>query len=135
MARHADDITERDRTVDVTDSAVPPPPPSMPMAAAGNGAAIAAFVLGLLALVLTFTIALAPIALIFGLIAVFAGFKGRGNAKRLNGLHKGLATSGLVTGLVALLLLAAATVAGFQLLDANPELRDDLRNAVEGVQS
>ena len=135
MSRRADELTHQDRTVDLTDHAVAPPPPSVGMAVAGNGTAIASFVLGLLALVLTFTVALAPIAVVFGLVAVFMGFKGRGNAKRLGGLHKGLATSGLITGVLAVLLVAAATFAGLQLLNSNPQLQNDLGHAVEDVQS
>ena len=132
MSRRTDELTHRDRTVDVTDDTVAHH--RSPIVVDGNGTAIAAFVLGLLALVLTFTVALAPVAVVFALIAVFMGFKGRGNAKRTGGLHKGLATSGLITGLLSLLLVAAATFAGFQLLQSNPEVRSDVQNAVEDIQ-
>jgi hypothetical protein len=132
MSRRPDELTHQNRTVDVTDETV-----AMrrdPIVVEGNGTAIAAFVLGLLALVLTFTVALAPVAVIFGLLGLFMGIKGRGNAKRHGGLHKGLATSGLLTGLLALLLVAAATFAGLQLLNNNPQLREDVGNVIEDAQ-
>lgn len=96
----------------------PPPPPAMPpgigsappgspqvvyvqqpAAPTGNGLAVAALVLGILAVVLFWTI---WGGIILGVLAVIFGAVGRGKAK-LGAPNKGLATAGLVLGAAGLI--------------------------------
>lgn len=168
MSRRSEDLSATDRAVDVTDrrdanvadrhvsdrhqvdtrdtvrrdtehaSAPRPSAPAAPAPVEGNGTAIAAFVLGLLAVTYSIMVAAAPAGLLFGLIALVMGAKGMGNANRLDGLHKGLAITGLVTGLLALLLAAAVAFGGFQLfqeLQNNPQIQQQIQDAAENVQS
>jgi len=72
-----------------------------PATQAGNGLAIAALVLGILALLSFWTI-IGGIGL--GLIAVILGFIARSKAKRGAGGGAGLALGGVITGLLGLLL-------------------------------
>lgn len=167
MSRRSEDLSTADRSVDVTarrdanvtdrqvtdrhevdtrdtvrrdtehTSAPRPSAPTGPTHVEGNGTAIAAFVLGLLAVTYSIMVAAAPAGLLFGLIAVVMGAKGMGNANRLGGLHKGLAITGLVSGLLALLLAAAVAFGGFRLfqeLQSNPQVQQQIQDAAENVQ-
>lgn len=145
MSRRADeeggrevDVSDRDRTErrdHVADRGVGHDGPGA--VGYGNGTAIAAFVLGLLALTLTFTIAAAPVAAIMALAALFMAFKGVGNANAMGGHHKGLAITGAITAALALLLIILGAIAGVYLFNEaanNPELQqqiDELRQNVE----
>ncbi len=110
--------TER-REIDLTDrparSTDAPIAPRHAPAAVGNGAAIAAFVTGMLSATFGFLIAPALAAVVFGLVAIGLGFKGVSVANRLGGMHKGLAISGIVAGVLGLLLGVAVIVGGITL--------------------
>jgi hypothetical protein len=127
MSRPADKI-RNDREVDVTDRSAPaarrdaaPARDAAPTVVEGNGAAIGALVTGLLAATFAFLVAAAPAAILFGIIAIALGAKGMSRAKSLGGLHKGLALSGLLSGLLGLLLGAAVIIGGVTLFS---ELQD-----------
>jgi len=87
----------------------PPPPPGMPPQpqvvyvqqppAASNGLATAALVVGIIGVVLFFTVWL---GVILGVLAVVFGAVGRSRASR-GAPNKGLATAGLVLGVVSIL--------------------------------
>lgn len=110
----------------------------------GNGTAIAALIVGLLAATFAFLVLAAPAAILFGLVAIVLGAMGMGKAKRFGGLHKGLAISGLVSGLLGLLLGALTVFGGIQLFNqaqdeaqSNPEVQeriDALEQQLQEVQ-
>jgi hypothetical protein len=110
----------------------------------GNGTAIAALVIGLLAATFGFLVVPAPAAILFGLIAVILGAMGMGKAKRLGGLHKGLALTGLLSGLLGLLLGLAVVIGGINLFnqaqeevqgnDAAQQQIQELQQQVEELQ-
>lgn len=148
MSRRAEDLNRTDETVDVTDThrdrsvdvTAPRPqqPGFAPVTTDGNGTAIAAFVLGMFAVTFAISVVSAVAGLLFGLIAIGMGAKGVGNAKRLGGLHKGLAVSGIVSGVLAVLLFAAVAVGGvtlFNQVSSNPQLQNQIEDTAEDVQS
>jgi uncharacterized membrane protein len=65
-----------------------------------NGLGTAAMVLGIISLVLFWTII---VGVICGALAVIFGAIGRGRAKRGEATNRGSATAGLVTGIIAIL--------------------------------
>jgi RsiW-degrading membrane proteinase PrsW (M82 family) len=73
----------------------------MGMQPQGNGMAVAALVLGILALVLFFIWFLAPI---MGLLAIIFGAVGISKANKIGGKGKGMAIAGLVCGVIGMLL-------------------------------
>ncbi len=106
----------------------------------GNGTAIASMIIGFLAATLAFTLLAAPAAILFGLIAAVLGFMGLGKANRFNGLHKGLAISGIVSGLLGLLAGIAVIAGALNLADrvrdeinTNPQLQESIEGAQENV--
>jgi hypothetical protein len=78
--------------------AIPPPMPIAPAASRTNGLAVASLVLGILALVLFFTIVF-PI--ILGILAVIFGAIGWAKANQ-GADHKGLAIAGLILGVMGI---------------------------------
>ncbi len=148
MSRRAEDLNRTDETVDVIDTHAdrsvdvtaprPQQPGFAPATTDGNGTAIAAFVLGMLAVTFAISVVSVVAGLLFGLIAIGMGAKGVGNAKRLGGLHKGLAVSGIVSGVLAVLLFAAVAVGGvtlFNQVSSNPQLQNQIEDTAEDVQS
>ena len=84
--------------------AAPPPMPGAPgmaIASASNGFAVAALVLGILSLVMFFTIWL---PFLLGVLAIVFGALGITRANRIGGKQKGLAIAGLVCGAVGMVL-------------------------------
>jgi hypothetical protein len=79
-----------------------------------NGAGRAAAVCGVLALisaVLFFLILTIPLAVLLGIFAILLGMVGRMRVRRGLATNRGTATTGLVTGLLSLLLLVGVGVA------------------------
>lgn len=118
------DVT--DRPARSTDAPIGPPPAAV---ATGNGAGIAAFVIGMLSATFAFLIAPAPAAVLFGIVAIGLGFKGISVANRLGGMHKGLAVTGIVSGVLGLLLGVAVIVGGITLW--NEIEQTDLPNQIQ----
>jgi hypothetical protein len=105
-----------------------PPPYGMPGAAPRNGFGIAALVLGILAVLGSITVVG---GVLFGLLAIVFGALGRGRAKRGEANNGGLATTGLVLGIIGVLLSAALIAVGVSLFnsDSGKKLQDCLNNA------
>lgn len=90
---------------------------------ASNGVGVAALVVGILAFVLAFL--LFPIGALLGVVAVVLGVVGRGKAKRGEATNAGVATAGLVLGVVALLIaILIGVVLGKFLADNADTIRD-----------
>lgn len=93
----------------------PPPPGSYPPPAAPqqNGVAIAAMVTGIVSLVFFW---LFFIGIPAGIVGVILGFVGLNKSKQMNGVGRGMAITGLVTGAigivvsVVIIVIAAVTV-------------------------
>jgi hypothetical protein len=89
-----------------------------------NGAGRAALVCGVLALICAvgfFLLITVPVAILLGLAAVVLGLLGRSRVRRGLATNRGSATTGIVTGLLALLLLAGLAVGGVALFNANKD--------------
>jgi len=84
---------------DITPPPGPPPPPAPPPQQQTNGLAVASLVLGILSLLLFFTIV--PPFILGGLAVIF-GILGLSKAKQ-GGPYKGLAIAGLACGAVGII--------------------------------
>jgi len=91
-----------------------------------NGFGIAALVLGLLALLLSWTIIG---GIIFGTLALIFGLLGRARAKRGEATNGGLSIAGVVLGIVGLLIGIGLVVLGVSLF--NSPAGRDFRQCVE----
>ncbi|MGH3934575.1 MAG: DUF4190 domain-containing protein [Pseudonocardiaceae bacterium] len=85
-----------------------------------NGFGIAALILGLLALVLSWTIIG---GIILGALALIFGVLGRGRAKRGEATNGGMSIAGIVLGVVGLLIAIALVAFGVSLINS-PAGRD-----------
>jgi hypothetical protein len=79
-----------------------------------NGFGITALVLGLLALVLCWTIVG---GIVFGILAVIFGLLGRARAKRSEATNGGVSLAGIVLGVIGLLLTIGLVALGTSLLN------------------
>lgn len=91
-----------------------------------NGMGIAALVLGLFALLLSWTIIG---GIIFGLLALIFGLLGRGRAKRGEATNGGMSIAGLVLGVVGALISIGLVVLGVSLV--NSPAGQDYRQCIE----
>lgn len=105
-----------------------------------SAAAAFALVPGLAALFCALTGILAPAAVVFGLIGLALGIAGRKRAKRPGATGKGVATGGLVTAVLGLL-LGAGVLAGLAVavdsesnLNRISEFVDDPRSSIPSGQ-
>ncbi|MDQ3762000.1 MAG: DUF4190 domain-containing protein [Actinomycetota bacterium] len=80
-----------------------------------NGFGIAALVLGLLALVLSWTIIG---GIIFGILALIFGLLGRARAKRGEATNGGVSVAGAVLGIIGLFIAIALVAFGLSLLNS-----------------
>ena len=78
-----------------------------PYAAKGNGLAIAGFVTGLLGLILSLIPILFYAGIILDFFGIVFGWIGRSRAKEPGVPHRGLATAGLVLGIVGVLVFVS----------------------------
>ena len=103
-------------------------PPSYSARPLGAGMAIAALVLGILAVLLCWTVVG---GVLFGLIAVVLGAVASGRAKRRVAAGRGMAIAGIVLGLLGLLLSVALVVIGVSLFNSSggKTLTECLQNA------
>lgn len=74
-----------------------------PYAAKGNGMAVAGFVTGLLGLILSLIPILFYAGIVLALVGIVLGAIGRSRAKEPGVPHRGLATAGLVLGIVGVI--------------------------------
>src|SRR3954469_953858 len=100
------------------ESAAPPAPPAMPVAPAAapatGGLAVAALVIGIVAIVLSFTVVfgfvLGGLAIVFGAIAI-------SRARTPGGGSKGMGVAGLVLGVVAIVFAVLMLVVVFNVFN------------------
>lgn len=83
--------------------------------AARNGLGIAALVVGILAIIGIITV---YGAVILGIIAIVLGFLGRSRAKRGEATNGGMALSGAILGLIALIIAVILIIAGAAFLNS-----------------
>jgi hypothetical protein len=108
----------------------PPPMPGAPgmmPAPTSNGFAVAALVLGILSLVLFFTIWL---PFLLGVLAVIFGALGISRAKAMGGRQKGLAVAGLVCGIAGMLVAVLFIVLIVNVVN-NKDVQDVLTSLVQ----
>lgn len=98
-----------------------------------SAAATFALVFGLAALFCALTAILAPAAVLFGIIGIVLGIVGLKMAKRPGVTGKGVATGGLVTAVLGLL-LGGAVLAGAAVLVNDEQRLDQLQNQVEDLR-
>ncbi|GAB2933212.1 hypothetical protein GCM10027047_32050 [Rhodococcus aerolatus] len=87
-----------------------------PPASPRNGLGVAALVLGILAILTSFTVIG---GVLLGLLAVVLGFVGRGRAKKGQATNGGVALAGIITGLVGLVLGILLVVVGVSLFNSS----------------
>ena len=78
-----------------------------------NGTGVAALVVGVVALVLSALIIFSPIGFVLGILAVILGAIGMRRASRGEADNRGQALSGLITGLLAMLIVVALGIGFF----------------------
>lgn len=105
--------------------------PGQPWAAParkGNGMAVAALVLGIFAIITSFTVFG---GVILGILALVFGFISSARAKRGEAEGRGMAIGGIVTGIVGLVIAVALIAFGVSILNsqATKNLESCLRNA------
>ncbi|HVM18452.1 MAG TPA: DUF4190 domain-containing protein [Egibacteraceae bacterium] len=108
------------------------PPPHGGRPAGSNGPAIAALVLGIVALVLSWLPGINIIAVLLAIAALVTGFIGIRNANR-GAPGKGMAIAGVVTGALGLI-LAVLILVGLATLFGNPEFQDEFQQEMERQQ-
>ncbi|HVE96652.1 MAG TPA: DUF4190 domain-containing protein [Pseudonocardiaceae bacterium] len=86
-----------------------------PMRRARNGFGIAALILGLLALLLSWTIVG---GIVLGLLALIFGLLGRARVKRGEATNGGLSVAGIVLGIIGLLIAIGIVVFGVSILNS-----------------
>lgn len=103
--------------------AAPPPGAARPAGQPSNGMAVAALVLGILAIL--FGLFIQPIGIILGVLAIVFGIIGRNRAKENPALGRGgMALAGLITGVIGLLISIVILVLAVVLVSEvvnNPE--------------
>ncbi len=105
------------------------PPAPAPTHGEGNAAAVVALVLGIVGILGAF-VSVGLLGVILGVAAIIFGVRGRRkvDAGRTT-QRRGLATGGLVTGIVATVLgvlIIALVVVGISVLSDNPELQREI---------
>jgi hypothetical protein len=88
----------------------PPVAPRDDVRTRRNGVGVAALVCGVVALVLAVLVIFFPIAAILGIVAIILGIVGMGRASRGEADNRGQALSGLITGLLALVVAIFFTI-------------------------
>lgn len=114
-------------------STPPPPPPEQGYqqqqpSRGGSGMAVAALILGLIALLGSITVV---VGILFGLLAIILGFIASGKAKRGQGGGRGMAITGIITGFLAVVIAIALVAIGASLL--NSETGQNLRECLENA--
>lgn len=110
------------------DSSAPVTTYGTPATGIRNGAGTAALVLGIIAIVLSWTVVG---GIVLGILAVVFGIVGRGRASRGEATNRGSATAGIVTGVIGVVLAGALIAFGFSVLNspAGKNLQQCLKNA------
>jgi Domain of unknown function (DUF4190) len=111
-----------------TDGSAPVATYGTPVTSIRNGPGTAALVLGILAVVLSWTVVG---GIVLGILAVVFGFVGRGRVKHGEADNRRSATAGIVTGVVGIVLACGLIALGVSLLNspAGKNLQQCLKNA------
>lgn len=99
-----------------------------------NGLAIASLVTGILALLLSWIPGINLFAALLAIAALITGFMGLKNAKRPGVGGKGMAITGLVTGVLAIL-LTILVIAGLAAVFNDPEVQQQLEDLQSEAES
>ncbi len=107
----------------------PPPGPDQSYAESRprNGLGTAALVLGVLGILL----AIFLIGGLLGVLAIILGVVGLGRVRRGDANNRGVAIGGIVTGVIAVLLVAGIVALGVAFFQSNEEEFNDLRDCLE----
>jgi hypothetical protein len=110
------------------DSSAPVTPYGNSAPVGRNGAGTAALVLGIIAVVLCWTVIG---GIVLGILAVVFGFVGRGRVKRGEADNRRSTTAGIITGIVGIVLAGGLIALGFSILNspAGKNLQQCLKNA------
>jgi hypothetical protein len=110
------------------DSSAPAATYGTPATGARNGSGTAALVLGIVAVVLCWSVVG---GIVLGILAVIFGIVGRGRANRGEATNRGSATAGIVTGVIGIILAGALIAFGVSILNstAGKNLQQCLKNA------
>ena len=110
------------------DSSAPVTTYGTPATGVRNGLGTTALVLGVIAVVLSWTVVG---GIILGVLAVVFGIVGRGRAKRGEATNRKSATAGIVTGVVGIVLAGALIAFGVSVLNspAGKNLQQCVKNA------
>lgn len=100
-----------------------------------SAAATFALVLGLIGFLAAITGLLAPVAVMAGLIGLILGIVGVRAANKPHLTGKGVAISGLVLSILALLLGLAAIIGVATIVSSNPQVLDQITNLVNNARS
>ena len=98
-----------------------------------NGAAVAALITGIIALLLSWIPAINILGFLLAIVAIVTGFIGMKKANAPGGSGKGLAIGGLVTGILAIL-VTVLVYAGLAAIFSNPELQQQLEEIEQQTQ-
>lgn len=109
-------------------------PADRPVANRSNGAAIVAVVTGVLALLLSWIPLINLVAVLLGLVAVIAGVIGLRNASSPGVSGRGKAVTGIVTGVLALVLGILVYVGIASFITDNPEIQQELEQMEDQLQ-
>lgn len=103
------------------------PAPTAPAPPQSNGAAIASIITGIIALLLSWIPGINLLAIVLAIVAIVTGIIGLRNANVPGTTGKGLAITGLITGILALLLSILVYVGLAQVFN-NPEVQEGIRD-------
>ncbi len=101
--------------------------PATTSGAGTNGAAIAALITGIIALLLSWIPGINLLAFLLGIVAVVTGVIGLRNANQRGEGRKGMAIAGLVTGILALIVGVLVYVGLASFINNNPELQQQIQ--------
>lgn len=99
-----------------------------------NGPAIAAIITGIIALLLSWIPAINLLAIVLGIVALVTGFMGLRNAGTPGVGGKGLAVTGLVTGVLALVISVLVYV-GLASFFSDPEVQQQIRETQSELEN
>lgn len=111
-----------------------PPPPAYPQAQPSSGLAIASMILGIVSCV---TFCIWWLSLVCGVVAVVLGFVARSKIAAGTGGGKGMATTGIICGIIGPLLailVIVLVIAGFAVFMNNPAVKKAIEDGMQQQQ-
>ncbi|WGW11207.1 DUF4190 domain-containing protein [Saxibacter everestensis] len=137
--RGADDVNRRVDTDDDRNAGVADRHPSQRIdeervkPAKTSAAAVFSLVCGLIALLIVLVVVPAPLALVLSIIGIILGIVGVKMSKRIGITGKGVAISGIVLSVIALL-LSAAVIVGFTTFINNDQAVERLEQQIQKLR-